>query len=48
VARDAQRTKALKYQGWNIHQIESKEWVSNPEFELAKLVAVLNKIRLDS
>jgi len=48
VARDAQRTKALKDQGWNIHQIESKEWVSNPEFELEKLVAVLNKIRLDS
>jgi len=46
VTRNALRIKALEDQGWNIHEIECEEWVLNPEFELERLLAVLNKIRL--
>ncbi len=48
LARDAEIIKVLKDAGWHIHEIESKEWVLNPEHELDKLLAKLNMIRLNS
>ena len=48
IASEAQRVKTLREEGWNIHEIESKEWFLNPEHELDKLEAMLNKIRLYS
>jgi very-short-patch-repair endonuclease len=46
-AIDARITKALEEEGWNIIDIESKDWFLNPEGELENLLTVLNKIRLE-
>jgi hypothetical protein len=48
IASEDQRVKTLREEGWSIHEIESKEWFLNPEHELDKLEAMLNKVRLDS
>ena len=48
LASEAQRVKTLREEGWSIHEIESKEWFLNPEHELDKLEAMLNKVRLYS
>jgi hypothetical protein len=48
LASEAQRVKTFRDEGWNIHEIESKEWFLNQEHELDKLEAMLNKVRLDS
>jgi very-short-patch-repair endonuclease len=46
--RDRARQAVLESQGWNIHRIWSTDWFRNPDDQLARAVAAIEKARRDA